>query len=159
MLYAQSYRDAYGEFLRIDFPRVPFPEQSEDFETLSALGTELIAAHLMRDVPDRSLGAYKGKGDNAVEARRFEPPQRGEANGKIWINNDQHFDNVPPAVWDFHIGGYQVLDKYLKDRKGRTLSLDEIENVENIVNILDFTIEHMGKIDAAYRQAFPQAAG
>jgi predicted AAA+ superfamily ATPase len=62
---------------------------------------------------------------------------------------------VPPVVWDFHIGGYQVIDKYLKSRKGRTLTLDEIQNVENIVNVLAFTVQQMARIDEAYRSAFP----
>ena len=65
---------------------------------------------------------------------------------------------VPKVVWEFEIGGYQVLDKYLKDRVGRTLSLNEIENVENVVNVLDFTIEVMDRIDEAYTQAFPEPA-
>ena len=62
---------------------------------------------------------------------------------------------MPPNVWDFHIGGYQVIEKYLKSRKGRTLTLDEIQNVENIVNVLAFTVQQMARIDEAYRSAFP----
>jgi len=81
---------------------------------------------------------------------RYSPAERA-----VWINDANHFIDVPQAVWDFTIGGYQVIDKYLKSRKARTLSLDEIENVENIINVLDFTIEQMGKIDAAYQTAFP----
>jgi len=100
----------------------------------------------------RGLGAYRGKGDNVVAKPRY-----SSAEHAVWINDTNHFVDVPQAVWDFTIGGYQVIDKYLKSRKGRTLSLDEIENVENVVNILDFTIGQMTKIDEAYAQAFGES--
>ena len=65
----------------------------------------------------------------------------------MYINKDQYFDNIPENVYNFYIGGYQVLNKYLKDRKTRTLTIDEIENVENVVKVLAFTINQMEKID------------
>jgi predicted helicase len=150
ILYAPTYRERYAEFLRTDFPRIPFPARADQFDTLAALGWDLIQAHLLKSVPKRGLGTYRGKGDNVVEKPRYSPAER-----TVWINDANHFADVPQPVWDFTIGGYQVIDKYLKSRKGRTLTLDEIENVENIVNVLDFTIEQMGKIDTAYRIAFP----
>ena len=150
ILHAPAYRARYADFLRTDFPRIPFPKRAEDFETLAAFGWDFMQAHLMKAVPRRKLGAYRGKGDNVVGKPRYSPAERA-----VWINDANHFTNVPEAVWDFTIGGYQVIDKYLKSRKARSLSLDEIENVENIVNILDFTIEQMAKIDAAYGAAFP----
>ncbi|HXI87630.1 MAG TPA: type ISP restriction/modification enzyme [Parvularculaceae bacterium] len=150
VLHAPIYREKYAEFLRIDFPRVPFPEDSADFETLSALGWDLMQKHLLRDIPGLGLGKYRGKGDNAVAKPRY-----SEAEQAIYVNEAQKFAPVPLEVWNFHIGGYQVLAKYLKDRKGRTLTLDEINNVENVANVLAFTIEQMGKIDEAYRAAFP----
>ena len=73
----------------------------------------------------------------------------------VAINNAQFFKPVAQAVWDFHIGGYQVLDKYLKSRKGRVLSLDEINHVSAVADSLAFTIEQMARIDEAYRVAFP----
>jgi hypothetical protein len=73
----------------------------------------------------------------------------------IWINKTQSFKPVPQAVWDFYIGGYQVLDKYLKSRKGRKLSFDELNRVAAVTNSLAFTIDQMGKIDSAYKEAFP----
>jgi hypothetical protein len=85
-----------------------------------------------------------------VDAVRYVP-----ADNAIAINNDQLFKPVPLPVWEFHIGGYQVLDKYLKSRKGRKLALDEINHVSAIADSLAFTIEQMAKIDAAYRAAFP----
>ena len=149
VLHAPAYRMVYAELLRIDFPRLPFPEAAKDFETLSTLGWALVQAHLLREVPRRRLGAYHGKGDHSVEAVRYSP-----ADQAIVINKSQFFRPVPQAVWDFHIGGYQVLDKYLKSRKGRVLSLDEINHVAAVADSLAFTIDQMAKIDEAYRAAF-----
>jgi predicted helicase len=150
VLHSQTYRARYAEFLRIDFPRVPFPESSDDFEALSGLGWALVQAHLLRELPRRGLAAYHGTGDHMVEIVRYLPEEQ-----TISINKTQCFKPVPPAVWEFHIGGYQVLDKYLKSRKDRTLSLDEINHVAAIADSLDFTIEQMVKIDKAYTAAFP----
>lgn len=150
ILHAPTYRTRYTEFLRIDFPRVPFPESADDFETLSGLGWALVQAHLLRELPRRGLAGYHGKGVHTVEAVHYSPEQKAG-----WINKSQFFKPVPQDVWDFHIGGYQVLDKYLKSRKGRTLSLDEINHVSAIADSLAFTIEQMARIDEAYRAAFP----
>jgi hypothetical protein len=151
VLHAPTYRTRYAEFLRIDFLRLPFPELAADFEKLSKLGWALIQAHLLRELPRRGLAAYHGKGDNTVEAVRYL-----SADQSIAINKTQFFKPVPQGVWEFHIGGYQVLDKYLKSRKGRVLSLDEINHVGAIADSLAFTIEQMTKIDEAYRAAFPE---
>jgi predicted helicase len=149
VLYAPAYRTRYAEFLRIDFPRVPFCEQAEAFETLSKLGWALVQAHLLHDLPHGALAVYRGKGDHAVEAVRYSTQERA-----IWINQTQFFKPVPQPVWDFHIGGYRVLDKYLKSRKGRVLSLDEINHVAEIADSLAYTIEQMERIDQAYRAVF-----
>jgi predicted helicase len=149
VLYAPTYRARYAELLRIDFPRVPFPEKGEDFETLSELGWELVEAHLLRRVPHKGLAKYPHKGEHAVEAVRYSPKEQSAS-----INDTQFFRPVPQAVWDFHIGGYQVLEKYLKSRKGRKLSLDEIKHVAAVAESLTFTIEQMAKIDKAYQRAF-----
>jgi len=153
VLHAPVYRARYAEFLRIDFPRVPFPEAADDFETLSSLGWALVQTHLLRELPRRGLAAYHGKGDHRVEGVRYSPQEQA-----IHINKAQHFKPVPQAVWEFHIGGYQVLNKYLKSRKGRVLSLDEINHIGAIAHSLAFTIEQMTAIDAAYRAAFPDQA-
>lgn len=159
MLHAPAYRKKYAEFLRIDFPRIPFPEKAEDFEALSALGWQLVEAHLMRALPRRGLGQLDRAGTNMVEHVRWSKEDR-----RVSINDRQGFAPVPEEVWNFHIGGYQVLDKYLKSRKGRKhfgtakdwpLMLDEIEQVERICDALAFTIDQMRAIDRAYQQAFP----
>ncbi len=149
-LYARTYRERYVEFLRIDFPRVPFPKHSADFDTLSALGSTLIEAHLLREVPRRDFALYHGRGDNLVEFIRY-----SERDQAIAINTTQTFRPVPRDVWELHIGGYQVLDKYLKSRKGRALSLDEINHIGEVADNLAFTIGQMARIDEAYREAFP----
>ncbi len=151
VLHAPAYRTRYAEFLRIDFPRVPFPEAAADFEKLSKLGWALVQAHLLRELPRRGLAAYPVKGDHVVEAVRYSPEEQA-----VYINRTQCFKPVPHAVWDFHIGGYQVLSKYLKSRKGRALSLDEINHIGAVADCLAFTIGQMANIDTAYRAAFPE---
>lgn len=151
VLHAPTYRSSYADFLRTDFPRIPFPEEASDFEALSRLGWELVETHLMRSVPSRGLGSPMEQGSNLVEQVRW-----SDAEQKLWINPKQGFANVPRRAWEFTIGGYHVLDKYLKSRKGRTLSLEEIEQVERIANVLDFTANQMASIDVAYSEAFRQ---
>jgi hypothetical protein len=114
------------------------------------LGWELVQAHLLRELPRQGLAAYHGKGDHTVEAVRYSPEEQA-----ISINKTQFFKPVPQAVGEFHIGGYQVLDKYLKSRKGRPLTLGEIDHVAAIADSLAFTINQMAKIDRAYTAAFP----
>lgn len=154
VLHAPTYRSRYAEFLRIDFPRIPFAETPEQFEALSVLGWDLIQTHLLKTVPRSKprLGDYTGRGDHTVEAVRYSPQE-----ATVWINKTQGFANVPQAVWDFHIGGYQVIDKYLKSRKGRVLNLDEQTHIGNVAESLNFTIAQMAKIDAEYVRAFPAA--
>jgi len=150
VLHVPSYRGRYAEFLRIDFPRIPFPKKANDFDRLSELGWELVQAHLLRELPRKGLAKYHGKGDHTVEGARYVPKEAA-----TWINETQCFKPVPEDVWNFHIGGYQVLDKYLKSRKGRKLSLDELNHIGAVADSLAFTIEQMAKIDKAYRAAFP----
>jgi predicted helicase len=150
VLHAPSYRTRHAEFLRIDFPRVPFPQEAEDFEILSKLGWSLVEMHLLRHMAPMELAQYHGKGDHAVETVRYSQTEQA-----VWINKTQSFRPVPEDVWNFHTGGYQVLDKYLKSRKGRTLSLDEINHVASVAGALAFSIAQMEKIDKTYRKIFP----
>jgi len=80
-----------------------------------------------------------------------EKPAYDEKQQHLYINKDQYFSPVPKGVWEFQIGGYQVLDKYLKSRKGRVLTLDEIENIQDVVRVLLFTIQHMQQIDEVWK--------
>lgn len=152
ILHAPAYRRRYAEFLRIDFPRIPFADSQADFDALSAHGWSLVEAHLLRRYPRRRLADFHGKGTQVVEFVRY-----AEADNTVAINDTQRFGPVPKDVWNLHIGGYQVLEKYLKSRKGRVLSLDEINHVSAVADSLAFTIEQMAKIDGAYKRAFPDA--
>ena len=149
VLHAPGYRSRYAEILRIDFPRIPFAEAKTDFDALAKLGSALVGAHLLRLALPRNLAVYHGKGNHQIEAMRYSPQEQA-----IWINKTQNFSPVPEDVWNFHIGGYQVLDKYLKSRKARTLSLDEIDHVSAVAGVLAFTIAQMAMIDTAYLAAF-----
>jgi hypothetical protein len=94
------------------------------------------------DATGANLPGYPESGDDTVEEVRYE-----EANQRVWINKAQYFDGVPPEVWEFHIGGYQVCQKWLKDRKGRTLGHDDLEHYRRTVAALGDTIRLMGLID------------
>lgn len=157
ILHAPTYRSRYAEFLRIDFPRIPFAESSADFEKLSTLGAQLVEAHLLRKMKPRGLGKYQGVKQGEDQDRVLEV-RYVEAEQAVYINDAQRFAPVPPGVWNFHIGGYHVLDKYLKSRRTRVLTLDELEHVAKVADVLAFTIEQMAAIDEAYRAAFPQQA-
>lgn len=149
ILHAPEYRRRYVEFLRAGFPRIPFPENAGKFESLSSLGWALVRAHLLRDVSHRGLASYHGQGNHTIEAVRYSTEEEA-----VHINKAQNFKPVPQTVWEFEIGGYQVLDKYLKSRKGRTLTLAEIGHVAKVADSLAFTMEQMAAIDIAYRSAF-----
>ncbi|MCX6154765.1 MAG: N-6 DNA methylase [Candidatus Kapabacteria bacterium] len=225
ILHSPTYRSKYIEFLKIDFPRIPFTDNEALFRELSDIGMRLIDAHLMKDVPAEIECRCQGEGNNfKVERVEFEKkeqiplshpfpkgeieensPKEGYPNetellnmsflrmqespsndnqgipasagmtgdilvdpcsqataweqgleergglrfGKVWINKDRYFENVPQEAWDFYIGGYQVLDKWLKERKKHEiiLSSEDIQHFINIVNVLDNTIKTMQKID------------
>jgi hypothetical protein len=156
VLHSPTYRSKYAEFLKIDFPRIPFAEAAETFEAVSTLGWKLAQAHLLKQNPP-AVGTpcrYHGTGTHTVVKVTWAAPrpELGETGGRLCINADQYFAPVPEDVWTFHIGGYQVLAKYLKDRKGRTLRLDEIEHLEAVVAALAFTVQQMARIDEATRE-------
>jgi predicted helicase len=151
ILYTPTYRNRYAEFLRKDFPRIPLPRSSDDFETLSKLGWALVQVHLLHELPREKLAIYHGHGAHTIEIVRYSGEEEA-----ISINKTQFFKPIPEEIWNFHIGGYQVLDKYLRSRKGRALSLDEINHVGAIANSLAFTIQQMAKIDIAYKAAFAE---
>jgi predicted helicase len=145
VLHAKTYREKYLDFLRSDFPRIPFPLHKKGFDALSALGQSLLNANLLRTVPRNGLGSYNGKGSNLVEKVRYADNEQA-----VYINNDQSFSPIPSAVWRYHIGGYNVLEKYLKDRRGRKLLLDDLNMIANVANVIAFTIEQMREIDTIY---------
>ncbi len=145
VLHSPSYRRRYAEFLKIDFPRIPFVDDRQAFEKLSGLGWALVQAHLLKEIPAEPKVEIT-KGSDLVEKPIYNPKEQ-----RLYINPQQHFAPVPEDVWNFHIGGYPVLEKYLKSRKGRQLLLDEIENVMNVVKVLRFTIDQMQKIEEIWQ--------
>jgi REP element-mobilizing transposase RayT len=146
VFHSPTYRSRYAEFLKIDFPRLPLTSKLELFRELCALGEELVGLHLMeKHAP--IFTKYPVAGDNRVEKVRYTEPGQGAPTGRVWINKEQYFDNVPPEVWEFHIGGYQVCEKWLKDRKGRQLSYDDLTHYQHIVSALAETIRIMAEID------------
>ncbi|PJA28863.1 MAG: hypothetical protein CO189_03855, partial [candidate division Zixibacteria bacterium CG_4_9_14_3_um_filter_46_8] len=151
VFHSPTYRSRYAEFLKIDFPRVPLTSNQTLFRTLCGLGKELVDLHLMeKHGPD--LAGYPVDGSHQVEKVRYSEPGKCSAGGRVWINDAQYFGNVSPEVWEFHIGGYQVCQKWLKDRKGRTLSYDDQTHYQYIVSALSETIRIMSEIDQAIDQ-------
>lgn len=140
-LHSPKYRETYKEFLKIDFPRVPYPTDKKEFERLVKLGTKLRGLHLMTDSECENLiTTYPESGSGIVEKVKYE-------NGNVYINDIQYFGNVPEISWSFYIGGYQPAQKYLKDRKGRNLTSDEIHHYQKIIKVLFETDKLMKEID------------
>lgn len=147
VFHSPTYRRRYAAFLKIDFPRLPLTGDRKLFARLCMLGAELVGLHLLERVPEPQA-TYPQPGDGVVEKPRYKPPT-DEAAGRVYVNADQYFDDIPPEVWEFHVGGYQVCEKWLKDRKGRTLSYDDIQTYRKITEALRRTIQLMGQIDQA----------
>ncbi|OGT29567.1 MAG: hypothetical protein A2W28_07830 [Gammaproteobacteria bacterium RBG_16_51_14] len=142
VFHSPGYRSRYAGFLKIDFPRLPLTGNLELFRTLSQLGGELVALHPLESPKVNDfITRFVGEGDNSI------PKKPIYKDGAVWINASQRFEGVPDAVWNFHIGGYQVCEKWLKDRKGRTLSADDIAHYQRVVVALNETIRLMAEID------------
>ena len=145
IFHSPTYRTRYAEFLKIDFPRVPLTSQPQLFWQLANLGDELVQIHLMKTKLEENVG-FPVVGDNIIEKVTYTEPTT-EQNGRVYINKTQYIDNVPPEVYNFYIGGYQVCNKWLKDRKSREFTDDDFEHYAQIVAILQRTIELMTEID------------
>lgn len=145
VFYSNIYRETYAEFLKIDFPRVPFTSNYALFKEMGKLGKELAALHLLKSSElDSPIAKYQGSGDND----RIKKVIYKEDEQRIYINKEKYFEGVPPEVWKYHIGGYQVLQKYLKDRKDRMM--DDAPRYCRIVTALYKTIEIQKQIDKLY---------
>ena len=145
VLHSPEYRHRYADFLKSDFPRVPFTGDLPLFRSLGDIGKRLVSLHLMESIGG-STPAFTGTGDNCVDWVRYGPPASGAA-GRVFINRDQYFEGVQPGIWDFTIGGYRPTEKWLKDRKGRVLSDDDVAHYRQIVGALTETAHLMGEID------------
>jgi len=145
IFHSPTYRTRYAEFLKIDFPRVPLTSNQKLFRTLVEKGEELVALHLMESPKlSQLITGFPVSGSDGVEAVGYV-----EANQRVYINKTQYFEGIEREVWEFHIGGYQVLQKWLKDRKGRPLGWDDQQHYQKIVVALKETIRLMAEIDEA----------
>ncbi len=145
VFYSNIYRKTYAEFLKIDFPRVPFTADYDLFKKMGDLGKQLADLHLLKSPAlDPPVAKYQGSGTND----RIEKITYKEDEQRIYINEDKYFEGVAPEVWNYYIGGYQVLQKYLKERKGR--NMDDAPRYCRIVTALSKTIEIQKQIDGIY---------
>ena len=177
VFHSPTYRSRYAEFLKSDFPRVPLTSDVKLFRRLCGLGEELVALHLLESPSLRQpIAHFPVKGPNLVEKGfpKYVAPGEPEpgtgkklGTGRVYISKGdprgplanargsdgtpegQYFEGVPPEVWNFHVGGYQVCEKWLKDRRGRTLSYEDLEHYSKVVTALQETIRLMAAIDAA----------
>lgn len=140
ILHCPGYREMYSEFLKIDFPKIPWPKTPSQFWKVSLIGAELRKLHLMNS-PATGAASFPfiGEGKCKVDKPCFEA-------GKIWINATQYFENVPDVSWNFFIGGYQPAQKWLKDRKGLELSFEDIKHYQKVLKVLCETDRLMKEI-------------
>ena len=152
VLHSPTYREKYKEFLKIDFPRIPYPKDKDTFWQLVKLGGEIRQIHLLESpTVEQYITQYPIDGDNFVN-RKITKSSPGyvadnETHGKVYINDHQYFDKVPLVAWEFYIGGYQPAQKWLKDRKGRKLEFDDILHYQKIIVALSETDRLMKEID------------
>ncbi len=141
VLHSPNYREKYKEFLKIDFPRVPYPKDKNTFWQLVKLGGEIRQIHLLESpTVEKYITQYPIDGDNIVTKPKYE-------DGKVYINNTQYFNHVPEIAWNFYIGGYQPAQKWLKDRKDRKLEIEDIFHYQKIIVALTETDRLMKEID------------
>ena len=151
ILYSNHYREIYKPYLDYNFPHVPYP-QKETYHELAALGKQLADLHLMRLSSTWKVQAtYNGEGESKVASFLFEKNTVQERVGKVKINETQYFDHIPEAAYNFYIGGYQPLQKWLKDRKGEALTFEDIRHYEEMVHAITETIRLMEQIDNIYK--------
>lgn len=138
-------------FHRIDFPRIPFTADTEVFRDLIALGERLVGLHLLKSHElDSPSARFEGDGDNRVAQGRSKGFRYEPEEGRVFINRTQYFAPVAPEVWNYQIGGYQVCEKWLKDRRNRRLELEDIRTYCRIVTALKLTIDIQEEIDVLY---------
>jgi len=168
VLYSPTYRETYKEFLKINFPRVPYPKDKDIFWQLVKLGGELRQIHLLESGRvEEFITSYPQNGDNVITRKlnkndweihssnripgtrnEYMSPEYSEYQlGRIWINDKQYFDQIPLVAWEFYIGGYQPAQKWLKDRRGRELSYEDIQHYQKVIVALTETDRLMKEID------------
>jgi len=157
VLHSPTYREKYKEFLKIDFPRVPYPKEVKTFWSLVKLGKEVREIHLLESKKVENYITSYEMAENAEKDHNFVTTKIGKKDweitnaekqlGRIWINESKYFDNIPVSAWEFYIGGYQPAQKWLKDRKERELKFDDIMHYQKIIVALSETDRIMKEID------------
>ncbi|MGI6355989.1 MAG: N-6 DNA methylase [Lentisphaerae bacterium] len=150
VLYAPAYRTKYAEFLKVDFPRIPFTSDARLFKKLAALGEKLVALHLLEpSALNPPACRFEGDGSNCIEKTGLRYADDEE---RVYINAVQYFAPVPADIWAYQIGGYQVCEKWLKERRERRLVFDDIIAYCRIVTALGRTLELQQQIDGLYAE-------
>jgi predicted helicase len=148
VLYSNTYRNRYAEFLKSDFPRIPFTADAGLFSKAARIGRELIELHLLKSKKlEKSAMKFYGKGDRRIEKIEYNPEK-----SLVKINSKQYFGPLTAEVWQYIIGGYRVMDKWLKDRKGKRLDLEGIKHYCKMGTCLKETLLLQTKIDVCYDQ-------
>lgn len=152
ILHSRKYREKYKEFLKTDYPKIPYPKDKNKFWDLVKLGGEIRQIHLLESPKvEDYITSYPKDGDNIITSKigkkDWELFDEENRFGRIWINDEQYFDNIPLTTWEFYIGGYQPAQKWLKDRKERTLEFDDILHYQKIIVALSETDRLMTEID------------
>ena len=166
VLHTPQYRERYREFLKVDFPRIPYPKNAESFRRLAAIGESLVQVHLLKDPKVRDMFSpyanFPIAGGNRVDAIELKLDTPADSASlrlcvkkqcaRVYINSTQYFDNVPVEAWEFYVGGYQPAQKWLKDRKGRALSSDDIMHYKSIIAALVETRRLMDELWEATKE-------
>ncbi|WP_367175413.1 type ISP restriction/modification enzyme, partial [uncultured Agitococcus sp.] len=152
VLHSPNYRNTYKEFLKTDFPRVPYPQNVNSFWSLVNIGSQIRQLHLLQsDSLKQSPVTYPQAGDNKITRKIVQKDWQLLADsstvGRIYINEQQYFDNIPLIAWEFYIGGYQPAQKWLKDRTGRQLSTADIQHYRKMIKALIETARLMQEVD------------
>jgi predicted helicase len=152
VLHSPNYRNTYKEFLKTDFPRVPYPKNADSFWPLVNIGGQIRQLHLLQsDSLKQSPVTYPQAGNNSITRKIVQKDWQLLADsstiGRIYINDQQYFDNIPLMAWEFYIGGYQPAQKWLKDRTGRQLTTADIQHYRKMVKALLETARLMQDID------------
>ena len=140
VLYSPTYRKQYYEFLKNEFPRIPLPQDLDQFRALAALGQQLMDWHLLKDVKIPPMHRFEGEGDGVVSQVRY-------VDGRVWINPNEYFTDVPVAVWEYKVGTCQVCEKWLKDRRGEVLRREDVRRYRSILVAVAETLRVMDRID------------
>jgi len=146
ILHSHVYRNRFLDFLSRDFPRIPLTKNKKLFAGLRLKGEKLASLQMM-EKEGPSVVKYPVPGNNKVDQISYVEPDKENGKGKVWINNEQYFEGVNPDIWQFHVGGYQVCQKWLKDRKGMYLEYDDLNHYQKIVSAISETIKIMNEID------------